>query len=92
MADDLSGIWLKVSNACFDGTKPKVQLEGDRNDAEPAWWPVEETAYEGDHAKNFRAILDGLDRKRTVLVKLTPDQSGLQCSQIRIQHTESRLS
>lgn len=92
MADDRSGIWLKVSNARFDGSELLVQLEGDRHDQEAVWWPVSDQAYDEDQVKTFRAVLDGLDKKRTVLAMLKPGESGLACSTIRIQHTEARLS
>ena len=87
---DLKGIWLEVSNLRFDPSKGvEVQLKGDRADKEQEWWPIEKAKTENNDEIQ-RKIFEGLDKKRLVLVKLTPNKKGkkLLCSQIRIQHTE----
>lgn len=92
-------LWLKVSNARRDGKEDLwIQVEGDRGDREPSWWPLDPGAAGKDSSETFRAILDGIDKKRLVLVLLECTSSGktasgapsLRGSTIRIQHAESR--
>jgi hypothetical protein len=90
VADEVTGIWLKVSNARLHDNTIEVQLEGDREDREANWWSVKADAAGDVSAETFRTILDGLDKKRTVLARLALVGKALQCSTIRVQHTESR--
>ncbi len=89
--------WLQVSNIRFengpdDTGKVWVQVHGDRAEREPVWWPValKESGYDKP-GELVRAVLDGLDKKRTVLAALSATAAGkpLEASRIRIQFAEA---
>jgi hypothetical protein len=84
MSDEPTGIWLEVSNVRKESDKVSVQLKGDREDREPVWWSVD-----GNAGENWKEISTGLDKKRTVLAKLSPKDGKLQVGLVRIQHADS---
>lgn len=108
MRDLEDGIWLKVHNARLEGERLELQLEGDRADREPRWWPAARKAAGENGPATFRALVDALDRKRIVLAKLgifdpsagpedfalgsKPTRPFLGCGCVRIQLPESRLN
>ncbi|MFP3940574.1 MAG: hypothetical protein ACLF0P_09735 [Thermoanaerobaculia bacterium] len=100
------GVWLKVAKARLEKNRLEVQVEGDRADGWPRWWPVAENALGDDERETFRVLVECLDKKRTVLAKLQPiqpdasdfggvpkaEETFLGCRFFRIQHGESRLT
>ena len=91
-------IWLEVANVRLEGQAVEIQVKGDRADREAVWWQVNlDRAVDSPPASTqssdgaYRTIAEGLDKKRTVLAKLTPEGGGtvLRCTSIRIQYAES---
>jgi hypothetical protein len=83
-------IWLQVVNLRFEAENVWVQVQGDRAEKEPVWWLVDLEATKYEAADLRRAILDGLDKKRTVLVALSPKAgAGLQGTVVRIQFADA---
>ena len=105
------GIWLEVSNVRLERKKVEVQLKGDKADREPDWWEVDlVSAGFGEEAQTlgrkkvpekpdpiaaYKAITDGLDKKKVVLASLgiyrTSAEPTLLCLSIRVQQAESSL-
>lgn len=70
------GIWLEVQSIRLTNENLSVQVRADKNERAPHWWPVSENlAACVDERKNlYRDFVDGLDKKRLVLVKMAcPD-------------------
>ena len=98
-----SSIWLEVTNVRLEDKRVELQLKGDRADREPVWWEVDlVTAGFGEAGKEvtkakpdpnaaYKAIADGLDKKKLVLAKLAIDAptATLKCTSIRVQYAES---
>jgi hypothetical protein len=84
------GIWLEVVDVGYE-TNPKkvsVQLKGDREHPKPAWWPVVPTSAGKDVSETYKAILNEMDKKRTVLARLSYVEAGLQCTAFRFLSPE----
>lgn len=81
-------IWLEVANVRATGKNVEIQVKGERTEREPAWLTVQESAFE-DSDKAYRALTEGLDKKRIVLAELVPIKETIQCKHIRIQYAES---
>jgi len=93
--NDTSGIWLKVRNVRLTTKNGvQVQVEGDHNDHEPIWWPVDENVLDGGVANVYKTIQDTLDKKRVVLGYLESmgktGKSPLHCGRIRLQFADPR--
>lgn len=100
----LDGIWLEVSNVRL-GEKElvrvvEVQVKGDKEEREPAWWPVADTWVNpkgssdasDNAAKVYREIAEGLDKKRIVLAWLAPKNvSELEIKAMRVQFADSNV-
>ena len=71
-----SSIWLEVANVRLVNNGLDIQVKGDRVDREPVWWKVnsERAGFskdgKADHNAAYRAIAEGLDKKRIVLANL----------------------
>lgn len=84
-------IWLEVTNVRLGKNEVHVQVKGDKNDHEPVWWEVGllKAGFGKDHNAAYRAISEGLDKKKLVLAGLVPKGTELICGLIRIQYAES---
>lgn len=94
------GIWLEVAEVQFDSASSKdsleVQLKGDRAHPRSEWWPVDATiastliaGAKPDPYEAYKAILNEMDKKRTVLARLSCHQGDrLRCDALRFQSPE----
>ncbi len=91
MENEKSGIWLSVSHVRHQAKKRDVfvQLEGDRADREPEWWPV---LIEGEEegADLYRSIAEALDKNQAVRAFLSGSDQGLTVTDYRIQYGSPR--
>jgi hypothetical protein len=85
-------IWLEVSRVELEtGKGCTVQLKSDQGDPEPGWWPVDPIDTDTTGLNTFKTILGELDKKRTVLAKLSWDDSKteLRCAALRFRSPEA---
>jgi hypothetical protein len=72
-----------------------VQLKADKEQPKPIWWSVDDAAWRGGGGNTafdiYKAILNEFDKKRVVLVWLSPSTTpaeGLRCRALRFQSPE----
>jgi hypothetical protein len=67
-----------------------VLLKADRESPKPVWWQVKKKAVKDDAYETYTAILSEMDKKRTVLARLThqADTASLWCDSFRFQSSD----
>ena len=97
---DRAEIWLEVTNVRRTKDGVELQFKGDKADREPVWWRInmEAAGYMKTGSDNqekedpdaaYRAIAEGLDKKRIVHAALGSNKAIFECRNIRIQYAES---
>ena len=89
-----SSIWLEVANVRLNrsqvnSTQVEILVKGDKADQD-VWRNVDlnQVGF-GDVTEAYRAITEGLDKKRVVIASLAALENKLDVSAIRIQYAES---
>jgi hypothetical protein len=96
--ENTNGIWLEVSEVQYQTSAPtdsasgtcRVLLKANKDQPKAKWWPVVPKAIRDTPFDDYKAIHYEMDKKRTVLARLSwrPDKTSLCCDAFCFQSSE----